>query len=72
MLRASRSERVAALIMPRSATTPMRAITKRVLSRSITGNRVVTSVVLPGHSSEQIGRPPPSMTMASVPNQKFI
>jgi len=66
MLRASSSPRVAALIMPRSATMPMRAIRNRVLSRSITGNRVVTSVVLPGHSSEQIGRPRPSMTTAST------
>src|SRR6516225_8005687 len=66
MLRASSSASVAALIMPRSATTPMRAIRKRVLSRSMTGKRVVTSVVLPGHSSEQIGRPRPSMTTAST------
>src|SRR6516164_6409610 len=66
MLRASSSVSVAALIMPRSATTPMRAIRKRVLSRSMTGKRVVTSVVLPGHSSEQIGRPRPSMTTAST------
>src|SRR6516164_7824290 len=66
MLRVSSSASVAALIMLRSATTPMRAIKKRVLSRSITGNSVVTSVVLPGHSSEQIGRPRPSMTAAST------
>src|SRR6516164_4687449 len=66
MLRASSSASVAALIMPRSATTPMRAIRKRTLSRSMTGKRVVTSVVLPGHSSEQIGRPRPSMTTAST------
>src|SRR5215472_5546602 len=39
MLRASSLASVAALIMPRSATTPMRAIRKRVLSRSMTGKR---------------------------------
>src|SRR6516165_2527294 len=42
MLRVSSSASVATLIMPRSATRPMRAIRKRGLSRSITGNRVVT------------------------------
>jgi len=57
----SSSASVAALIMPRSATTPMRAIRKRVFSRSVTDRRVVTSVVLPGPNSEQIGRPRPSM-----------
>src|SRR5262249_61532639 len=43
MLRASSSARVAALIMPRSAPMPMRAIMKRILRRSITGTSVVTS-----------------------------
>ena len=39
---------VAALIMPRSATTQARSTPKRLRSRSITGSRVVTSAVLPG------------------------
>ena len=52
---------VSALIMPRSATTQTRPMAKRRRSRSITGISVVTSAVLPGHISEQTGRPSPSM-----------
>ena len=49
---------VSVLIMPRSATTHMRAMAEALLreSRSITGISVVTSVVLPGHISEHTGR----------------
>ena len=46
---------VSALIMPRSATTHTRAMSKRRRNRSITGIRVVTSAVLPGHSSNACG-----------------
>src|SRR5262249_53328456 len=49
--RASSSAMVSALIMPRSATTHTRAMSKRRRSRSITGTSVVTSAVLPGHIS---------------------
>ena len=52
---------VAAEIMPRSATTQTRPMPKRSRSRSTTGSSTVTSAVLPGHISEQIGRPSPSM-----------
>jgi hypothetical protein len=48
---------VAALIMPRSATTHTRTMPKRPRSRSTTGIRAVTSVVLPGHISQHSGRP---------------
>jgi hypothetical protein len=56
--------KVSALIMPRSATTHTRAMAKRRRSRSITGISVVTSAVLPGHISEQTGRPSPSTSTA--------
>jgi hypothetical protein len=49
--RASSSATVSALIMPRSATTHIRAMSKRWRSRSITGISVVTSAVFPGHIS---------------------
>ena len=55
--RCSRAAMVGALIMPRSATTHMRPTPKRARSRSTTGSRVVTSAVLPGHSSQHSGRP---------------
>jgi hypothetical protein len=45
---------------------PMRAIMKRFFRRSMIGSSVVTSVVLPGHSSEQIGRPRASITTARI------
>jgi hypothetical protein len=48
---------VAARIMPRSATTQTRPMPKRPRRRSTTGTSVVTSAVLPGHISEQTGRP---------------
>ncbi len=51
--RAYRSGTVSALIMPRSASTHTRAMSKRRRSRSITGMMVLTSAVLPGHISEQ-------------------
>src|SRR5512144_1624678 len=50
------------LILPRSATMQTRRIPKRRCRRSTTGIRVVTSAVLPGHGSQQIGRPWPSRT----------
>src|SRR5262245_55952146 len=43
-------------IMPPSAITHTRAISKRRRNRSITGIGAVTSAVLPGHMSEQTGR----------------
>jgi hypothetical protein len=46
-----------ALIMPRSATMQMRPTPKRARNRSTTGKSVVTSEVLPGHSSEHSGLP---------------
>lgn len=55
-----------ALIMPRSATTQARVTPKRVRSRCATGNRTVTSAVLPGTISVQIGRPSASMTSARI------
>ena len=57
---------VSALIMPRSATTQTRAMSKRRRSRSITGISVVTSAVLPGHISEHTGRPSPSIRTARI------
>ena len=57
---------VAALIMPRSATTHTRAMPKRLRSRSITGINVVTSALSPGHISEQTGRPFWSMTTPRI------
>jgi len=53
----SNSSMVSALIMPRSATIQKRWIWKRERSRSTTGSRVFTSAVLPGHISQQTGRP---------------
>src|SRR5215472_17307764 len=50
--RSSSAAMLWALIMPRSATTQMRPTLKRARNRSTTGNRVVTSAVLPGHSSQ--------------------
>ena len=57
---------VSALIMPRSATTQTRPMAKRRRRRSITGTRLVTSAVLPGHISEHTGRPSPSIRMARI------
>jgi hypothetical protein len=65
-LRASSPSIVAAEIMPRSATTQTRPMEKRWRSRSITGSSVVTSAVLPGHISVQIGRPLPSTISARI------
>ena len=65
-LRSSSPAMVAAEIMPRSATTQTRPMEKRCRSRSITGNSVVTSAVLPGHISVQIGRPSPSTTRPRI------
>ena len=56
------SSMVFLLIIPRSATMHIRVIEKRSLKRSTMGTRVFTSVVLPGHSSQQIGRPVLSKT----------
>jgi hypothetical protein len=53
-------------IMPRSATTQTRPMLKRWRRRSITGNSVVTSAVLPGHISVQIGEPEPSTTRPRI------
>jgi hypothetical protein len=39
---------------------------KRRRSRSITGIRLVTSAVLPGHISEHTGRPSPSISTARI------
>jgi hypothetical protein len=57
---------VAALIMPRSATTQTRSMAMRLRRRSITGISVVTSAVLPGHISEQTGRPSWSMMTPTI------
>ena len=40
-----------------AGTTQMRPTLKRARNRSTTGNRVVTSAVLPGHSSQHSGLP---------------
>jgi hypothetical protein len=58
--------KVSALIMPRSATMQTRLIKKRRVSRSTIGTKLVTSAVLPGHISEQTGRPSPSSTTARI------
>jgi hypothetical protein len=63
---ASSPAMVAALIMPRSATTQARLMPNRVLRRSTTGSSVVTSAVLPGQRNEAIGRSWPSGTMPST------
>jgi len=64
--RASNPSIVAAEIMPRSATTQTRPMEKRWRRRSTTGSSVVTSAVLPGHISVQIGRPLPSTIKARI------
>ena len=64
--RSSRATMVGAEIMPRSATTQTRPIAKRLRNRSITGIRTATSAVLPGHISEQIGRPSASITTPTI------
>src|ERR1700739_4548195 len=56
-LRSSSAAILWALIMPRSATTQMRPTLNRPRNRSTTGNRVVTSAVLPGPSSQHSGLP---------------
>ena len=48
---------VSALIIPRSATIQKRLMPKRCLNLSTTGSKLFTSAVLPGHISQQIGRP---------------
>src|SRR5450830_387674 len=65
-LRSSSPAIVSAEIMPRSATTHTRPMLKRSRNRSITGNSVVTSAVLPGHISVQIGEPEPSTTRPRI------
>ena len=57
---------VGAEIMPRSATTQTRPMAKRLRSRSTTGSRTQTSAVLPGHISEQTGRPSASITTPRI------
>src|SRR5947209_20047072 len=57
----SNASRVAWLTLPRSATTVISRKPKRRRMRSMTGTRVVTSAVLPGHNSQQIGLPWTSM-----------
>jgi hypothetical protein len=57
---------VAALIMPRSATTQTWAMPKRSRRRWTTGISRVTSAVLPGHRKEANGRSSPSSTMPST------
>jgi len=52
--------------MPRSATMQIWPMAKRRRSRSITGIRLVTSAVLPGHISEHTGRPSPSISTARI------
>jgi hypothetical protein len=69
--RASSSAIVSALIMPRSATTHTRVMSKRRRNRSITGITVVTSAVLPGHISEHTGRPSPSSSTARIICRRF-
>src|ERR1035437_2700193 len=53
--RFSTSARVAALIIPRSATMQTEPIPNRVFNRSTMGTRLFTSAVLPGQSSLQHG-----------------
>ena len=64
--RASSSAIVSALIMPRSATMQTRPIANRWRSRSTTGIKLSMSAVLPGHISEQTGRPSPSSRTARI------
>ena len=63
---ASSSAMVAALIMPRSATTQARLMPNRVRKRSTTTISVVTSAVLPGHRNEAIGWSVSSRTIPST------
>src|ERR1017187_8942100 len=62
--RSSTAARVAALIIPRSATMQTDPIPNRFFNRSTMGTRLFTSAVLPGHSSVQSGLPSWSSTMA--------
>src|SRR5215208_6807161 len=64
--RSSRAAMVGAEIMPRSATTQTRPMPKRLRRRSMTGTSTLTSAVLPGHSSEQTGRPAASITTPTI------
>src|SRR5215204_5796366 len=64
--RSSKAAMVASEIMPRSATTQARVIPKRWRRRSMTGTSTLTSAVLPGIISVQIGRPSPSTTTARI------
>src|SRR5215210_2845293 len=60
--RSSKAAMVASEIMPRSATTQARVIPKRWRRRSRMGTSTLTSAVLPGIISVQIGRPSASTT----------
>jgi hypothetical protein len=53
----SKASKVALLTIPRSATTVISRNLKRCCIRLTTGKSVLTSAVLPGHISEQSGRP---------------
>jgi hypothetical protein len=64
--RSSRAAMVGAEIMPRSATTQTRPMPKRLRRRSMTGTSTLTSAVLPGHVSEQTGRPAASTTTPTI------
>src|SRR5215211_5143273 len=64
--RSSRAAMVGAEIMPRSATTQTRPMAKRLRRRSMTGTSTLTSAVLPGHISEQTGRPAASITTPTI------
>src|SRR3954466_8487810 len=64
--RSSRAAMVGAEIMPRSTTTQTRPIAKRLRRRSMTGTSTLTSAVLPGHISEQTGRPAASITTPTI------
>src|ERR1019366_1996397 len=64
--RFSTSARVAALIIPRSATIETDPIPNRFFKRSTMGTRLFTSAVLPGHSSVQSGLPFWSSTMPTT------
>ena len=64
--RSSSAAMVGAEIMPRSATTQTRPMAKRLRRRSMTGTSTLTSAVLPGHISEQTGRPAASITTPTI------
>src|SRR4051794_18614697 len=64
--RSSSAVMVAAEIMPRAATTQTRPMPKRLRRRSMTGTSTPTSAVLPGHISEQTGRPSASITTPRI------